>query len=98
MALRSRDREFWVWDFEKRVWMFEEGEEEEGITVWRRTVLGRQTEKEKKKKKGEKERRKKMVYKNSSLRYSISRWTSRGKSVNSDSIYSPKSSLLDSRC
>ena len=28
MALRSRDREFWVWDFEKRVWMFEEGEEE----------------------------------------------------------------------
>ena len=51
MALRSRDREFWVWDFEKRVWMFEEGEEEEGITVWRRTVLGRQTEKEKKKEK-----------------------------------------------
>ena len=60
---------------------------------------------EKKKKK----RRKNMVYRNSSLRDSISRWTLHGKSANSDlirtwkstlkdSIYSLKSSLLDSRC
>ena len=63
-----------------------------------KNCLGTVDRERKKKKKGEKERRKKMVYKNSSLRYSISRWTSRGKSVNSDSIYSPKSSLLDSRC
>ena len=41
---------------------------------------------ERKKKKGEKERRKKMGYKNSSLRDSISRWTLHGKSANSDLI------------
>ena len=33
--LQFRDHDFWVWDFKKMVWMFEEGEEEEG-----RTVLG----------------------------------------------------------
>ena len=32
-SLRFRDRDFWVWDFEKRVCMFEEGEEEKGRTV-----------------------------------------------------------------
>ena len=30
--LRFRDHDFWVWDFEKRVWMFEEGEEEEELS------------------------------------------------------------------
>ena len=65
--------------------------------------------KKRKKKKGEKERRKKMGYKNSSLRDSISRWMLHGKSANSDlirtwkstlkdSIYILKSSILDSRC
>ena len=41
--LQFRDHDFWVWDFEKRVWMFEEGEEEKG-----RTVLGQQMGKKKK--------------------------------------------------
>ena len=40
--LQFQDRDFWVWDFEKMVWMFEEGEKEEG-----RIVLGRQMEKNK---------------------------------------------------
>ena len=77
------------------------GEELPWDRIWKK--------KKRKKKKGEKERRKKMVYRNSSLRDLISRWTPRGKSVNSnlirtwkptlkDLIYSPKSSLLDLRC
>ena len=40
------------------VWMFEEGEEEEGRTVWRRTALGQNMEKEKKKKKERRKRTK----------------------------------------
>ena len=55
--LRFQDRDFWVWDFEKRVWMFEEGVEEKGRTIWRRTVLGWQMEKEKKKEKKNEGRR-----------------------------------------
>ena len=54
------------------------GEELPWDRIWKK--------KKRKKKKGEKERRKKMVYRNSSLRDLISRWTPRGKSVNSNLI------------